>query len=92
MDNETKANWQEVGGAITIPIGWFVCGADLDADEPFLKICNSNDFRATECLPFPKPIAYYLTTHTCGSERMRTHIREDMRREIVDKIKRALGL
>ena len=85
--------WQQQGGSLDIPEGWFVYGADFDSDEPSITICNSNSFNSEERkLLVPKSLAYYLSTHNCGSSEMRERIRDNGRREVRETIKEALGL
>ena len=83
--------WQELGGSIEIPVDWFVCGANFDVEEPYIEI-SDKDCSSTIRLPFPKPIAYYLTTHWCGSDCMHELIVDRARRELQNNIKDALGI
>ena len=86
--------WQYQGGNIEIPDGWFVSGANFDADGPTITIDNGKSFNASEerTLSVPKSLAYYLSTHNCGSEEMRERIKDNGRRQVADTIKEALGL
>lgn len=83
--------WQEVGGSLTIRPGWFVTNVDMDVDPPILVLeqSNSND---KQTLMIPKPLAYYLRTHFCGSQKMHDLIVSNARHEIGRTIKRELGL
>lgn len=83
--------WQELGGSIEIPVGWFVCGAFFDVDEPYVEI-SDKDCSQTVKLPFPKPLAYFLSTHWCGSECMHELIGDGAVRGLQNTIKDALGL
>jgi hypothetical protein len=87
----SKTKWQEQGGKLEIPEGFFVYKVDFDDDEPYIIICDpvsSHDAR----LPVPKSLAYYLSTHFCGSNVMRNLIRDNAKRELQSTIKDALGL
>jgi hypothetical protein len=83
--------WQEVGGAIEIPVGWFVCGAYFDVAEPYIEISDPDCLDRVK-IPFPKPLAYYLSTHWCGSEYMHELIEDGAKRKVQNIIKSALGL
>lgn len=89
--SEKTHDWQELGGAIEIPVGWFVCGAYFDVAEPYVEI-SDKDCSEKKCLPFPKPLAYFLSTHWCGSDCMHELIEDGARREVQNTIKQALGL
>ena len=86
--------WQHQGGILEIPEGWFVSGANFDTDEPTITIYNGASFNSSEerKLPVPKSLAYYLSTHNCGSEEMRARIKDNGRRQVQEAIKEALGL
>ena len=86
------AAWQDCGGFIEIPAGWYVHGANFDVEEPYIEIANSEIGVEHKRILFPKPIAYYLSTHWCGSEVMHEIIEENTRHEIRSKVKDALGL
>ena len=79
---------------LTIPAGFFVDGADFDAEEPFITVSDPEDddvYKTTKIL-FPKALAYYLKTHFCGSEGMRGLIRDHERRKVQEAIQVAIGL
>ena len=84
--------WQCLGGKFEIPDGWFVHNVDLDATDPYAEITNQKDSREERKILIPKSLAYSLGTHFCGSKMMRNLIREDMRREIKNTIKEAMGM
>lgn len=88
------AEWQECGGSIEIPQGWFVSGANFDVEEPYVEICSNTpgSYDEKKKIPFPKPIAYYLSTHFCGSDVMHEIISEGAKYNIQNTIKTALGL
>lgn len=88
---EKVSEWQYAGGTLTIPIGWFVHRVDLDTKEPYLQI-TSEDMSQEKTLLIPKPLAYYLGTHFCGSKVMHDLIKENARRDIKHAIVTALGL
>lgn len=81
-----------------IPKDHFVVGCDLDAEEPWFEIVHNDapvqprDERGEIRILIPKELALYLNTHWCGSKKMHRTIRENMRREIANAIKDALGL
>ena len=83
--------WQYIGGSLTIPDGWFVNKVDLDCHTPYAKIVN-DETREEKTVLIPKPLAYYLGTHSCGSDVMRANIEDSTRRSIKNTIKDALGL
>lgn len=83
--------WQNTGGKLVIPDGHFVCGANFDTEPPYITICDEKTNKDTT-LQIPKSLAYYLSTHFCGSECMRETIRENVRQEIAQTVKSALGL
>jgi len=75
-------DWQYTGGTIEIPDGWFVYKVDLDCEHPYAVICQCGPFDETVNISIPKSLAYYLSTHFCGSKVMREQIEEDTRRSI----------
>ena len=59
----------------------FVSGADFDVEEPYITVCE--DLTGDEYkLLVPKSLAYYLSTHFCGSNVMRELIQEHTRADI----------
>jgi len=91
MKTFANAEWQECGGSIEIPEGWFVSDVTLDTTTPRLTMTDpvTGEERT---IPFPKPIAYFLSVHHCGSFEMRRKFIEDGKREVRNEIKSALGL
>jgi hypothetical protein len=86
-------DWQQQGGIIEIPDGWFVTSANFDVEEPYIVISSgqmSSDEERT--IKVPKSLAYYLSSHHCGSNYMHEIIEENTRHEIKNAIKEALGL
>ena len=86
-------DWQQQGGTIEIPDGWFVTSANFDVEEPYIVIASgqySSDEERT--IKVPKAMAYYLSTHHCGSNVMREIIEENTRYDIRNQVKMALGL
>ena len=79
------------GGTFTIPDGYFVYSVDLDADQPKAIICDDKYGEETEIL-IPKALAFYLTTHFCGSEKMQKTIEDAATKRIQDKFKSLLSL
>lgn len=85
--------WQRIGGVLEIPDGWFVHKVDLDVEKPYLQI-TKDDISMTDekTLFIPKSLAYYLSTHFCGSKVMHETIEEGTRRDIKNAIMSVLGL
>jgi hypothetical protein len=71
--------WQLAGGSLEIPDGWFVQKADFDCDEPYIEIAEDSSDREKR-IQVPKSLAYYLSTHSCGSRRMRSTIEKQCSR------------
>jgi len=94
MSIKTAANeeWQEEGGILEIPDGWFVSGANFDASEPYIEISAPEGTPDRKKLPCPKSLAYYLSMHSCGSQHLRDTIVRNARIAIQNQIKGALGL
>ena len=91
-----NTEWQDIGGIIEIPDGWFVHGANFDADEPFI-LMTKNDGRSNSSeyekkVFVPKALAYYLSTHFCGSTKMADRLIEQGKWNVRNKIQDALGL
>lgn len=89
---ERSTEDQEKGGSFEIPDGWFVCGADFDAEEPYVTIANGDLSGEERRVPVPKSMAYYLSTHSCGSQKIHDNLIEDGRREVRNKIKAILQI
>ncbi len=83
---------QHIGGILDIPNNWFVYHADFDDKEPYIIICDSETFSKEVRLPVPKSLAYYLTTHFCGSEKMNNSIVESAKLSLQNQIKALLGI
>lgn len=70
--------------------GWFVYHAEFEHEEPYIIIAN-NDIvgeKSQKKLLVPKELAYFLTVHWCGTDKLK----EIHRREVQNEIKNALGL
>ena len=82
------------GGILDIPDGWFVNSVDFDDDEPCITICSWEFDDDNDCVTMlvPKSLAYYLSTHFCGSEKMRKIYIEQGKDEIRNYIKRTLKI
>jgi len=80
------------GGELILPDNHFVYRIDADADEPSITICDAAESWIEKVIPLPKSLAYYLTTHHCGSMKMREAILEHGRDEIRNQIKSALRI
>ena len=84
---------QAIGGELAIPSGHCVVGCDLDAEEPYCEIVPEKNYTAKrKRLAIPKSLAYYLSTHFCGSERMRANIANQATEAAKSKIREALGI
>jgi hypothetical protein len=82
-----------IGGILETPDGFWVCGADFDADEPYIKICDNLRTTSKETkILVPKSLAYYLSTHWCGSEKMHKEIVNRTTATVKSQIREALGL
>jgi len=89
--------WQVTGGKLEIPSGWFLTGADFDCAEPFIQISEEAkppEYERAEDrkIPVPKALAFYLSTHWCGSKDMAEKLIGDGERRVQNAIKRALGM
>ncbi len=83
---------QDFDETLTIPANHFVHMVDFDADQPFLKISPVSNVCGAEIgLKVPKALAYYLSTHHCGSMKMRENYKKDARNDIKNTIFHALG-
>lgn len=81
------------GGHLRIPDGWFVNMIDVDADKPYVQICPEQG-PATGCerkLDIPPSLAYYMSTHFCGSRKMHGDTVDYGRRQVQRDIRAALG-
>jgi hypothetical protein len=76
--------------SITIPKDHYVVHCDFDAEEPFCVICPKNEVGDRKIL-VPKALAYYLTTHFCGSNKMRDLYKRQARNEMRRKLSEILG-
>jgi len=84
--------WQSIGGSLTIPDGYCVNMVDLDAEEPFAIIFSEKTFSDEQKIKIPKSLAYYLSTHFCGSRVMKESMEADTRRDLVNSIEDLLGI
>lgn len=80
------------GGELKIPYGYFVHRIEADAEEPYIVICSEDGYSDEKKLLLPKSLAYCLSTHDCGSQKMRENIMEQGRREVRGAIKKAIDL
>lgn len=83
---------QAVGGTMVIPDGYFVYEVNFDAEEPYCILHNMDLILDKEPIKvvIPKSLAYYVTTHFCGSESMEKALKNDAIHECKNKIKDAL--
>ena len=77
---------------MVIPAGWFVYTVCLDAEVPYCTICNSEDVNEERKVKIPESLAYYLSTHFCGSQKMHDKLIEDGKRQLRNQIKNILGI
>jgi len=89
---EKKTEWQSIGGSFEIPDGWCVTKVNFDVGEPYVIITEAKTMSDEKRLLIPKSLAYYLSTHFCGSNVMRELIQEHTRHEMRQSIKEILGL
>lgn len=87
MDNQLE------GGIIDIPDGWFIDTVNFDDDEPYITIMDDH-YQDNDPIKLlvPKSLAYYLSTHYCGSEKMRKIYINQGKEEIRNSIKRTLNI
>ena len=86
-----KDKWQNCGGMLNIPEGWFVYRVDLDFHEPYCIIADSQKSDAEKKrLAIPKPLAYFLSTHFCGSDNMKRAIQKETIKDVRNKLKNVL--
>lgn len=88
-------HWEEQGGTLSIPDGYFVTDLKPENDPPTITV--SREKKASEVgkdglvyeditIEIPKSLAYYLCVHWAGSE----DLRENIKRECLSKFKRRL--
>jgi len=94
LENKTAKTqeWQEQGGTLTIPDGYYVSHVDFDVETPFIEIELPYPGNDKKKLLVPKSLAYYLSTHFCGSNHFREIMLNDEKRKVQSKIREALGL
>lgn len=88
---DQKIEWQDQGGSLIIPDGWFVFGADFDCDEPYITITKGSP-NSEKKLSVPKALAYYLSMHFCGSKSMHNSLIKTGKYTAHKEIRSALGL
>jgi translation elongation factor EF-Ts len=81
---KVKRSPQLTGGTITIPEGYVVLRVDLDADVPIIEINKEGSFKDKnkKILEVPRALAYYLTTHHNGSNKVREQLRTDAQNQL----------
>ena len=77
---------------LEIPADHFVIRCDLDCEEPYCIILPKDKFlvKDEKIVPIPKALAYYLSTHSCGSIKMFNIILEQGKRFVRNTIRHAL--
>jgi len=79
---DDKKDYDDIDDTLTIPADYFVNGCDLDADPPYCIILHKDkwDRKDEKKVLIPKALAYYLSTHSCGSEKFRKAVDESAAR------------
>lgn len=77
---------------LTIPKGWFVSGCYFDKDPPTCRISKEDDVLEERTLLIPPALAYYLSTHFCGSYKMQKIYKDQAVRELQCKFRDLLGV
>jgi len=74
-----KKDSSNVDETLTIPAGYCVYRVDFDADPPTCRIFLADEWKPENDkeLIVPKALAYYLSTHSCGSKKFRKRV-DDM--------------
>ena len=72
--------------SFSLPAGYFVTSVDLDHDEPYCMLQSPVNGGMMH-RDIPKALAYYLTTHFCGSNKMMDAYKRQGRNEIRSKLK-----
>jgi len=74
---EPKKKFKKYYESLTIPADHIVCDVDLDSSPAFVTITNAkndSDIKRHELdehkVFIPEALAYYLTKHSCGSQKM----------------------
>ena len=100
MADYGKKESSETDETFTIPAGYFVHGVDWDANPPICRtVPDTFRYEDEKVLVLPKALAYFLSTHSCGSEKFRTLVdnmaaRAERReiQELFEKLMEKLGL
>ncbi len=72
--------------------GWgCISPVDFDCEEPYITVGN-NDCTESEKILIPKTVAYYLSTHFCGSMKMHKGLKDDAKRALQNKFIELLGI
>ena len=75
-----------------LPIDWVVYEVNLDDEKPYLMAFKDLVGMDLEMFLIPKNLAYYLTTHFCGSKKMHEAIVTQTRVEIGHSFQKILGM
>lgn len=71
---------------------WFIYCCDLDCDKPYCEAYTDLSSSEPTYFAIPQPLAHYLSTHYCGSQKMYDQIAEQARAKIIGDLFRALGV
>lgn len=78
---------------LIIPKGYFVSHADFDCENPYIELVMDDATESSTIKVFvPEPLAYYLSTHYCGSQKMHDNITDNAKRSIQDQLRNILGM
>lgn len=75
---------------LKIPEGYSIYHMRADVDKPFITFITPENEEIR--MDMPKQIAYYLTTHFCGSDKMRKNNIEMGREQVRNEIRNILGI
>ena len=79
--------------SLTIPKNHAITHVDFDAKEPYIKVIPKDEYLPEHMIKIliPKALAHYLTTHSCGSNKMIEHFKQQGAYEVRKQIKEAIG-
>jgi hypothetical protein len=87
-----KTYYKEKNQPMQIDEDYYCYNVNLDCDDPFATLCHKDDCAIEETIKIPHQLAYYLTTHWCGSQKMHDLIEKNAIRSIQSKLKEILGV
>lgn len=92
MDKKIKSGWELKGGDISIPDGCFISHAEFDCEDPYIILSDIEVHGSDRKCLVPKSLAYYLSTHSCGSKRMREIYIDMGKNQVRKEIKNSLDI